>query len=70
MSEANSGENCYNSKLTKKQVFEILDLYYNKSKTQTNIAKTFPVNCRTISDIVRGKHWKSCYKKFMENNKK
>mgnify|MGYP001047857231 CR=1 FL=1 len=66
MSESHSGENCYNSKLTKKQVFEILDLYYNKSKTQTNIAKTFPVNCRTISVIVRGKIWKSCYKEFME----
>ena len=70
MSEAKRGENCYNSKLTKKQVFEILDLYYNKNKTQTDISKMFPVNNVAIFRIVRGKRWKSCYKEFMENNKK
>jgi len=70
MSEAKRGENCYSSKLTENQVFEILDLYYNKSKTQMDISKMFPVNDKTISKIVRGKLWKSCYKKFMENNKK
>ena len=70
LSEAHSGENCYNSKLTENQVFEILDLYYNKGKTQTNIAKTFPVNDVAIFRIVKGKYWKSCYKKFMENNEK
>ena len=70
ISEAHSEENCYNSKLTKNQVFEILDLYYNKGKTQTNIAKKFPVSNVAISRIVRGKRWKLCYRKFMENNKK
>jgi len=70
ISEANGGENCYNSKLTENQVFEILDLYYNKGKSQIDIAKIFLVNNTTIFYIVRGKHWKSCYKKFMENNKK
>jgi len=70
MSEAQSGENCYNSKLTENQVFKILDLYYNKSKTQIDIAKKFPVNNITICRIVRGKIWKHCYKKFMENNEK
>ena len=70
MSEIRSGKKGNNSKLTKNQVFEILDLYYNKNKTQADISKMFPVNNRTISYIVRGKLWKSCYKKFMENNKK
>ena len=70
MSKIKGGENNPNSKLTKKQVFEILDLYYNKNKKQTDIAKTFPVNDRAISDTVRGKIWKHCYKKFMENNEK
>ena len=70
MSVAQSGEKGNNSKLKEKQVFEILDLYYNKGKSQTNIAKKFPVNNVAISSIVKGKHWKSCYKKFMENNEK
>ena len=69
ISEANSEENCYSSKLTKNQVFEVLDLYYNENKKQTDIAKIFPVNNVAISYIVRGKCWKSCYRKFMENNK-
>ena len=69
MSEALSGENSPCSKLTENQVFEVLDLYYNKNKKQIDIAKKFPVNYRTISSIVRGKYWKSCYKKFMENNR-
>jgi len=68
--EANSGENCYNSKLTENQIFEILDLYYNKNKTQADITKIFPVSNMAISRIVRGKTWKNCYKKFMENNRK
>jgi len=70
LSEANSGEKGSNSKLKEKQVFEILDLYYNKGKTQIDIAKKFPVNNATISGVVRGKHWKSCYKKFMEKSEK
>jgi len=70
LSETNSGEKGHNSKLKENQVFEILDLYYNKSKTQIDIAKIFLVNNATISRIVGGKRWKSCYKKFMENNKK
>jgi len=69
MSEAKRGENNSNSKLTESQVFEILDLYYNKNKTQTDIAKKFLVNNVAIFSIVREKTWKSCYKKFMENNK-
>jgi len=70
LSKALSGEKGSNSKLKENQVFEVLDLYYNKSKTQTDIAKMFPVNDKTISAIVRGKRWKHCYKKFMENNEK
>ena len=70
ISNALSGEKGSNSKLTENQVFEILDLYYNKSKIQMDIAKNFPVNYGTISKIVRGKTWKSCYKEFMENNEK
>jgi len=66
MSKAKHGESHPNSKLTENQVFEILDLYYNKSKTQTDIAKNFPVNDRTISKIVKGKRWELCYKKFTE----
>jgi len=60
------GENSPRSKLTENQIFEILDLYYNKSKTQIDIAKIFFVNNATICRIVRGKRWKLCYKKFME----
>jgi len=70
ISEANSGENNSNSKLTKNKVFEILDLYYNKNKTQIDIAKIFLVNNATISYIVKGKIWESCYKEFMENSEK
>ena len=70
MSEAKRGEKGNNSKLTENQVFEVLDLYYNKGKSQTNIAKKFPVSNVAISRIVRGKRWKSCYRKFMENNGK
>ena len=70
LSEIKDGENNPNSKLTENQVFEILDLYYNKSKSQINIAKIFPVNDRAISYIIRGKRWKSCYKEFMENKTK
>jgi len=70
ISNALSGEKGSNSKLKENQVFEILDLYYNKGKTQTNISKIFPVSNMGISRIVRGKIWKHCYKKFMENNRK
>ena len=70
LSMAQSGENNSNSKLTKNQVFEILDLYYNKNKKQTDIVKIFPVTSMAIFHIIKGKHWKSCYKKFMENNGK
>ena len=70
MSDERCGEKGNNSKLMENQVFEILDLYYNKDKTQTDIAKIFPVTSMATSYIVRGKTWKNCYKKFMENNKK
>jgi len=66
MSEARRGKKGNNSKLTKKQVFKILDLYYNKNKTQADITKIFPVNNAGIFKIVRGKTWKHCYKIFME----
>lgn len=59
-------EKSYNSKLIKKQVFEILNLYYNKRETQADIAKIYGVHKATISCICLGKTWKLCYEKFME----
>ena len=63
-----SGENNPRAKLTKKQVFEILDLYYNQNKNQVYIFKKYGVSRTTIGYICHGKTWKSCYKEFMENN--
>ena len=70
LSKIFSSEKGNNSKLMENQVFEILDLYYNKNKTQIDIAKIFLVNNATISYIVKGKIWESCYKEFMENSEK
>jgi group I intron endonuclease len=67
MSKSHSGEKCHNSKLTERQVFEILDLYYNKNVSKTNISKNFPVNRRAIYNICNGVTWKRCYKKFIKN---
>jgi len=67
ISNALSGENSSSSKLTESQVFDVLDLYYNKGKTQTDISKIFSVNNVAIFRIIRGKTWKSCYNHFIKN---
>jgi hypothetical protein len=68
MSDSRAGENCCNSKLTEKQVFEILRLYYNKKELQKNIAKKYRMSDPAISFICNGKSWKRTHKKFMEEN--
>lgn len=65
MSRVQSGENGHKARLIKEQVFEILDLYYNKKEIQKNIAKKYGVSNGAISGICCGRKWKSCYKEFM-----
>lgn len=66
ISEAQLGEKNHASKLTKKNVFKILELYYNKKLSRENISKIFPVTKGSIDRIIRGDRWKQCYNKFME----
>ena len=72
ISLANSGENCANSKLIEEQVFEILNLRYNKQFILQDIAEKYNVDLVTIQNICTGKNWNYCYKKFMtqKDNKK
>lgn len=65
ISEAQSGENGHTSKATKREVLEILDLYYNKKMKQKKIAELYPINKMSVSNICNGKTWKLCYKKFI-----
>jgi len=64
-----SGENGSNTKLKEKQVFKILDLYYNKKQKAFEIAKNFPVGEGAIYAIINGKTWKKFHNQFMKNNK-
>ncbi len=68
MSKAQSGENNRMSKLTEKQVYEILSLCVFQKMSQTEVAKRFPVNRTAINRIVQGKRWKYCHKKFMDEH--
>ena len=54
----NSGENNRSSKLTKKQVLEIKDLYSTKNYTYIGLGKMFDVSRVQISNIVNNKRWK------------
>lgn len=62
-----SGENNPRSKLTEIQVFEILDLYHNKNKSQVYISKKYGVGRTTIGYVCNGRSWNNCYREFMNN---
>lgn len=57
-------KNACSRKLNEKDIFEILDLYYNKNYTQEEISKIFLIARSNVSYIVRGKHWENCYNVF------
>ena len=69
MSEAKSGENAPTSKLTEKQVLEILSLFYCNKLSRIRISEEFGVSSGNIYLITMGKTWIHCYHKFMETYK-
>ena len=68
LSEALSGEKSYLSKLLEGQVFEILDMYFNKNEKQVDIARKYGVYQSNIWFICNGKTWKSAFIQFCEEN--
>jgi len=58
ISKANSGENCYNAKLTWKKVAEIRELYKQVDNTYQKIANKYGVSKGNIRDIIKNKIWK------------
>jgi len=65
-----SGENSSSSKLTEKNVLEILDLFYNNNFTRKKITERYNVSYDTIWEITRGTTWKITYENFMLKQKK
>ena len=63
-----SGENHPRSKLTEKQVFEILDMRYNEKLKFKDIAKKYNVSESAIYGVCYGISWKSCFSQFCEEN--
>ena len=64
ISLASRGENNRNSKLTKKQVTEILNLHYNHDISRKDLLERFDVSKATINGIIAGRGWKYVYKEF------
>ena len=58
MSTSKSGEQCYNSKLTKSVVATIREMYLTNDYTQKELGKIFNVPQSSISGIVNYKRWK------------
>lgn len=52
-----SFDNKKSKKLTEEDVYEIRELYKNKSNTIEELAKKFGVTPKTIDDIATGKTW-------------
>lgn len=52
------GENCYTSKLTKEDV-EYIRNYPVSYVSKTSLAKQFNISKTTITDIIKGRSWKS-----------
>lgn len=57
-SEANRGENNPNSRLTKKQVWEIRYLYDNTDMKQYEIAKMYKISTMHVSNIINNRKWR------------
>jgi len=63
-----SGIKSPNSKFTKYEIFDILNLYYNENKKITTIAKKYYfVSKSTIHRICHGERYKPCYNHFIKN---
>ena len=55
---SHKGEECYNSKLTEKQVLEIRAKYIPKKYTQQNLANEYGVTRSTVQEIISNKIWR------------
>lgn len=58
------GESNHNAKLTKDQVYQILDARINKKLTLSAIAADFNTTATNICAIARGRAWKDVLKEF------
>ena len=56
---SHSGENNSKAKLKKEDVIKIRELYRNKIKTQSALAKEYQVSVGTINNIVNYKTWRN-----------
>lgn len=54
-------------KFNDKQVYEILNLKYNKKIILKKIAEKFKCGLTTIKQIVYGKYYKDCFKRFFND---
>ncbi len=60
------GEGNPNSKLTKEQVIQILNLYYIHDLSRAKILDRYNVSKATINGIIVGRHWKHVYKAYFD----
>jgi group I intron endonuclease len=69
MSISQSGENHPNTKLSKDDVLNILDLYFNQKLKKQEIGKFYlkKVALTQIYRILNGTRWSAVYNNFMEN---